>query len=102
MFQYQIALLTCDAVRDGARHTDGVRRGDCVQSFRFGDEHRQMLGIVELEEIARTVRSLQTISLVDAAATDGCCATQLERAMCRIVDSSGEVCEEFFVHEVDC
>src|SRR5450759_4964969 len=88
MFHYQIALLVCDAVRYRTRHADSVRRSDCVQSLRFGDEHRKMLDIVELEEIARIVRSLQTISLVDAAAPDGCRAAHLERTIRAISSSS--------------
>ena len=98
IFQHEKAVCTCGAVRDRLRYTDRLRYGNLVQPRCFGDEHRQMSGIVELEEIARAVRSLQAVSLVDAASADGGCVAHIERVMRRIAYGRAEVREKFGVH----
>ena len=59
IFQHEKAVSICGAVCDRPWHAEGIRRGDRIEPCGLYDKHWHMLGIVELEEIVRTVRSLQ-------------------------------------------
>src|SRR3954467_10648530 len=73
----RIVLVAVETKRH--RHADGARRRDLGETIDFGFEHCDSCGAIELdEELAATAANVMTV--VDAAAADGCDVLEGQRS----------------------